>query len=79
MVIKFLSNTAFSKYRENRNISIPSIVFTVYRRITDREGIVHEMTRPYTPQMNGIAERFNRTIMEMIRSLQYHMDCPLQL
>lgn len=32
-------------------------------------GILHQKTIPYTPQQNGVAERYNRTIMERVRSL----------
>jgi len=30
------------------------------------KGIVHELAAPYTPEQNGVAERFNRTIKEKI-------------
>jgi hypothetical protein len=32
-------------------------------------GIQHDMTAPYTPQQNGKAERYNRTLIEMVRCL----------
>jgi transposase InsO family protein len=32
-------------------------------------GIRHQLTAAYTPQQNGIAERKNRTILDMTRSM----------
>lgn len=33
------------------------------------KGVVHQKTVPYTPQQNGVAERYNRTIMERVRGM----------
>jgi len=35
----------------------------------NEKGIVHEVTSPYTPQHNGVAERRNKTILNMARSI----------
>nr|GEU73841.1 putative zinc finger, CCHC-type [Tanacetum cinerariifolium] len=32
-------------------------------------GIVNQFTIPYTPKQNGVAERRNRTLMDMVRSM----------
>ena len=33
------------------------------------EGVRHELTVPKTPQQNGVAERLNRTLVEMVRTM----------
>ena len=33
------------------------------------EGITHELTCPYTPEQNGVAERLNRTLREKARAM----------
>jgi hypothetical protein len=43
----------------------------------DTQGIVHEQTPPYTPESNGVAERFNRTVTTMVRCMI--MDHPKSL
>jgi transposase InsO family protein len=35
----------------------------------DKEGMKHEFSTPYTPQQNGVAERKNRTLIEMARTM----------
>ncbi|OWZ18071.1 polyprotein [Phytophthora megakarya] len=37
-------------------------------------GNKHDDTVPYTPQQNGLAERINRSLVEMARHILYHED-----
>ncbi|CAD7012038.1 unnamed protein product [Ceratitis capitata] len=37
-------------------------------------GIVRQLTVPHTPQQNGVAERANRTLVEMARSMLIHSE-----
>jgi transposase InsO family protein len=36
------------------------------------KGIIHELSAPYTPQQNGVAERINRTLLDMVRAWLHH-------
>ncbi|KAK9024885.1 hypothetical protein V6N11_064791 [Hibiscus sabdariffa] len=40
-------------------------------------GIVSQLTPPGTPQWNGVSERRNRTLLEMVRSMMSHSDLPI--
>ena len=42
-------------------------------------GIKRELTTPYNPQQNGVAERKNRTIMEAARAMLHDQDLPMHL
>ncbi|KAK8705299.1 hypothetical protein V6N13_048903 [Hibiscus sabdariffa] len=39
-------------------------------------GIVSQLTPPGTPQWNGVSERRNRTLLDMVRSMMSHNDLP---
>lgn len=46
------------------------------KAIMEKCGIRHELTVPYSPQQNGVAERLNRTIIEKARSLLFDANSP---
>lgn len=39
-------------------------------------GIHRELTTPYTPEQNGLAERKNRTMLEMTRNMMKSKHLP---
>ena len=45
------------------------------RAFLDHHDIVHQTTCPYTPQQNGVAERKNRQLLEVVRAslLEAHL------
>ena len=42
-------------------------------------GIVSQLTPPYTPQLNGVAEHKNQTLLDMVRSMLSYIDLPISL
>jgi transposase InsO family protein len=42
-------------------------------------GIKRELTTPYNPQQKGVAERKNRTIMEVVKTMIHDQDIPMCL
>ncbi|CAI7812886.1 unnamed protein product [Closterium sp. NIES-54] len=44
-----------------------------FTAFVDGKGIVHDVTCPYTPQQNGMAERELRTAVESVRTMLLHM------
>jgi hypothetical protein len=45
-------------------------------KICHDRGIVQQFTPPYTPQLNGVAERMNRTLVECARCMLEHAKLP---
>lgn len=39
------------------------------QELFESNGIVHQKSIPYTPQQNGVVERYNRTIMDKVRCM----------
>ena len=52
-------------------------LFDQFKQLSNERGIVHQLTIPYTPQQNGVAERCNRTLFEMVRSMMAQAHLPI--
>jgi hypothetical protein len=48
----------------------------ISRHFLEAEGISHQLTVEYTPQQNGVAERANRTLVEMARCILLQANLP---
>lgn len=50
-----------------------------FKKFLENEGIAQQLTVEYTPQQNGVAERANRTLVEMARCLMLQAKLPNSL
>ncbi|RVW35834.1 Retrovirus-related Pol polyprotein from transposon TNT 1-94 [Vitis vinifera] len=50
-----------------------------FAKFLKKHGIRAQYTMPGTPQQNGVAERRNRTLMEMVRSMMSYSSVPISL
>lgn len=50
-----------------------------FEKFYDKEGIVHEVVPPYTPQQNGVADRKNQSIMNMVRTMLKGKNLPKEI
>ena len=53
-------------FRTDNGREYTSTEFETYLK---KEGVRHELTVAKTPQQNGVAERMNRTLVEIVRSM----------
>ena len=47
-----------------------------FQRWLKARGIHYEVTNANTPQENGVAERLNRTVLEMVRTMMFDSKLP---
>ncbi|CAI7878860.1 unnamed protein product [Closterium sp. NIES-53] len=47
-----------------------------FEAVVKKKGIQHQLTVPYNPQQNGVAERFNWTLQEGARTLLGRVELP---
>ena len=47
-------------------------VSATFKNFLKQKGIRHEISAPYSPQQNGVAERMNRTLLEAARSMIFN-------
>ena len=45
----------------------------------EEHGIIYQSSTPYTPKKNGLAERKNRTFVEMINNMILSVELPFNL
>ena len=50
-----------------------------FARFLESHGICAQYTMPGTPQQNGVSERRNRTLLDMVRSMLSNASLPISL
>ena len=63
----------YGKYDESGQCPGP------FSKFLEKHGICAQYTMPGTPHQNGVAERRNRTLMEMVRSMMSHSSLPISM
>ena len=53
--------------------------YLLLNKFCEKEGIIHEVTPPYSPESNGVAERKNRTLKEMMNAMLVSSAAPNNL
>jgi transposase InsO family protein len=49
----------------------------LFKGYCEEKGIKRHLTVPHTPQQNGVAERRNRTLLDMVRSMMAQANLPI--
>ncbi|GJW75361.1 retrovirus-related pol polyprotein from transposon TNT 1-94 [Tanacetum coccineum] len=52
---------------------------TEFSSYCESQGLIHQRTTPYTPQQNGVAERKNRVLQDMINAMLVSANLPKNL
>ncbi|GBN22002.1 Retrovirus-related Pol polyprotein from transposon TNT 1-94 [Araneus ventricosus] len=71
-----LTNRKIKRVRSDNGTEFSADYFEQY---LINEGIKIERTNTYSPEMNGVAERYNRTIIEGVRALLHESKLPKTL
>ena len=50
-----------------------------FKDLCREAGIKRELSVPYNPQQNGVAERKNRTICEAAKAMMHDLDLPTSI
>jgi transposase InsO family protein len=49
---------------------------TIFNDFCSSQGVKRQLTAAYTPQQNGVSERKNKTLLNMVRSMLSARDVP---
>ena len=76
---KWIENDAQSHIGSIRTDNGKEYTSNEFEHYLRQHGIKHQTTVPYNPQQNGVAERMNRTILNMVRSMLFCKNVKIML
>ena len=74
-----IENHSYRRIKTLRSDSGGEYTSKEFEAFYKEEGIKRELTTPYNPQQNGVVERKNRTIMEVVKTMIHDQDLPMNL
>ncbi|KAI5337779.1 hypothetical protein L3X38_017050 [Prunus dulcis] len=74
-MVELQSGYQIKKLRSDRGGEYTSLEFS---KFCEEMGLERQLTIAYSPQQNGVAERKNRTMMEMARTMMHEKKIPLK-
>jgi transposase InsO family protein len=75
--IIFLENQLDRKVKALRTDRGREYLSDEFKQMCEEKVILRQLTIPYTPQQNGVAERRNRILLEMVRSMMVQANLPI--
>ena len=69
----------FKKFKEYQNEVEKRIGKVIITLRLDRGSIVSQWTPSDIPELNGVSERRNRTLLDIVRSMVNYTDLPISL
>ncbi|WZZ27559.1 hypothetical protein YC2023_010960 [Brassica napus] len=72
----YVTNHYHAKIKIFRSDNGGEYTSLAFKQHLAQHGVLHQTSCPYTPQQNGVAERKNRHLMEVARSLMLQANVP---
>ena len=74
---RLVENQLSTKIKALRSDRGREYLFEQFKDFFDEKGIARQLTISYTPQQNGVAERRNRTLLDMVKSMITQANLPI--
>ena len=72
-----MENQLSTNIKAFRSDKICEYLSEQFKGFCDKKGIARQLTISYTLQQNDIAERRNRTLLDMVRSMMVQANLPI--